>query len=110
LVSYAALLLPTSLTADIDDARKQAKDYATQAKEMFERFVEEQRVTNTTIHAKIVAAQDEENEKLSQREQELEGERQRVADALMKMSREKAVFEVYHSRLFSLIRKLIPVV
>ena len=66
---------------------------------MFERFAEEQRVTNATIHSKIVAAQDEENERLSQREQELEQERQRLAEAVMKLGTEKAALEVTSSLL-----------
>lgn len=78
----------------IDDAQTQAKDYATQAKEMFEKFAAEQQRTNATIHSKIVAAQDEENERLTQRERELDEERQRLTDAVITLGKEKAALEV----------------
>ncbi|KAI0091494.1 Afadin and alpha-actinin-binding-domain-containing protein [Irpex rosettiformis] len=82
-----------NLTSELNDAQTQSKTYAAQAKEMFERFAEEQRVTNATIHSKIVAAQDEENERLTQREQELEEERQRLTEAVIKLGTEKAALE-----------------
>ncbi|KAI0701494.1 Afadin and alpha-actinin-binding-domain-containing protein [Cytidiella melzeri] len=82
-----------NLTSELNDAQTQAKDYAAQAKEMFERFAEEQRVTNATIHSKIVAAQDEESERLTQRERELDEERQKITDAVLKLGREKAALE-----------------
>ncbi|KAI0769209.1 Afadin and alpha-actinin-binding-domain-containing protein [Irpex lacteus] len=82
-----------NLTSELNDAQTQAKDYATQAKEMFEKFAAEQQRTNATIHSKIVAAQDEENERLTQRERELDEERQRLTDAVINLGREKAALE-----------------
>lgn len=61
---------------------------------MFEKFAAEQQRTNATIHSKIVAAQDEENERLTQRERELDEERQRLTDAVITLGKEKAALEV----------------
>ncbi|KAI0339683.1 hypothetical protein BDW22DRAFT_1422215 [Trametopsis cervina] len=83
----------SNLTRELSDAQNQAKDYASQTQEMFERFAKEQQATNVTIHSKIVAAQNEQNEKIEERARELEEKRQRLTEAHIKLGREKASFE-----------------
>lgn len=82
-----------------DEAQKQAAAYAAQTQELFDRYVEDERlkqgdVGEMSVDLMTVPARDEERQRLDERFRELNEERKKFTEAAVRLGREKAALEV----------------
>ncbi|PCH36393.1 hypothetical protein WOLCODRAFT_140389 [Wolfiporia cocos MD-104 SS10] len=86
-----------TLRAELCEAQEQAKMYAKQTQELFDRYAEDERLAQQMAEPSVelitIPQRDEERERLDARFKELEEERIKFTEAAVRLGREKAALE-----------------